>query len=248
MRDYWMRIVLGALAIFTLGMIGVTAVRRGLSGVREVAEGTGPITVPIAFVPFKLDGRKLGTLNKLVLYRTAPKQLSSVELEVKLADSVLARGLEGCRLAANLDESRDRRRGRRDVEVGSLSSGVFSCLQGDDSAAQFQDFGRAVFQPGNVSVPLLLPRDIVNDLKEGNFDSGGNSEDSVAALTEAQAESIADAVEAQAESISSVAERHVDSIMRRNERLLDSLRTEGERRADSTRRSALRVADTARGR
>jgi hypothetical protein len=243
MRDYWMRIVLGALAIFTLGMIGLTVVRRGVSGVKEVAEGTGPITVPIAFVPFKLDGRKLGTLNKLVLYRTAPKQLSSVELEVKLADSVLARGLEGCRLAANLDESRNR--GRRQVEVGSLSSGVFSCLKGGDSASQFQEFGHAVFQPGNVSVPLLLPRDMVDDLQQGNFDSG---EDSAAALSQAQADSIADAVEAQAESISNVAERHVDSIMKRNERLLDSLRQEGERRADSTLRAGARVADSARTR
>ncbi|HEX7337766.1 MAG TPA: hypothetical protein VF252_11215 [Gemmatimonadales bacterium] len=243
MRHYWMRIVLGAVAIFAVGMIGISLVRRGLHGVHEVAEGTSPIRVPLAFVPFKLEGRNLGKLSKLVLYRSAPKQLSSVELEVKLADSVLARGLEGCRLVANLDDSK-RPNGRR-VEVGSLSTGVFSCLQGDDSTGQFQDFGRAIFQPGNVSVPLLLPRDMVNDLQQGNFDSG---QDSAAALTEAQADSIADAVEAQAESISTVAERHVDSIMRRNERLLDSLRREGERRADSTRRSALRMADSARGR
>lgn len=244
MRNYWMRIVLGAVAIFAVGMIGISLVRRGLHGVHEVAEGTSPIRVPLAFVPFKLEGRNLGKVSKLVLYRSAPKQLSSVELEVKLADSVLARGLEGCRLVANLDDSKRPNDGRQ-VEVGSLSRGVFSCLQGDDSAGQFQDFGRAIFQPGNVSVPLLLPKDMVDDLQQGNFDSG---EDSAAALTEAQADSIADAVEAQAESISNVAERHVDSIMRRNERLLDSLRREGERRADSTRRSALRVADSARGR
>jgi len=243
MRNYWMRIVLGAVAIFTVGMIGITLARRGMRGVQEVAEGTGPITVPIAFVPFKLEGRKLGTLSKLVLYRDAPKQLSAVELEVRLADSVLARGLEGCRLAANLDESH--RGNGRQVQVGSLSSGVFSCLQSDDSAAQFEDFGRAVFQPGNVSVPLLLPKAMVDDLRQGNFDSG---EDSAAAIAEAQADSIAAAVEAQAESISNVAERHVDSIMRQNDRLLDSLRREGERRARSTRRSTTRLADSARGR
>ena len=243
MRNYWMRIVLGAVAIFAVGMIGISLVRRGLHGVHEVAEGTGPITVPIAFVPFKLEGRKLGTLSKLVLYRDAPKQLSSVQLEVKLEDSVVARGLEGCRLVANLDDNKPP--SGRQVQVSALSSGVFSCLQGDDSAAQFQDFGRAVFQPGNVSVPLLLPKDMVDDLKQGNFDSG---EDSAAALSEAQADSIADAVETQAESISSVAERHVDSIMKRNERLLDSLRREGERRADSTLRAGARVADSARKR
>ena len=239
MRNYWMRIVLGAVAIFAVGMIGISLVRRGMRGVHEGAEGTGPITVPIAFVPFKLEGRKLGTLSKLVLYRDAPKQLSSVELEVKLADSMLARGLEGCRLVANLDESHHGN--GRQVQVGALSSGVFSCLQGDDSAAQFEDFGRAVFQPGNVSVPLMLPKDMVVDLRQGNFDSG---EDSAAAVAEAQADSITDAVEAQAESITAAAERNVDSIMRQNGRLLDSLRREGERRARANSRSTARMADS----
>jgi hypothetical protein len=244
MRSYWVRIGLGALAIFVVGMIGVTLVRRGVSGVREVAEGTGPITLPIAFVPFTLDGQKLGKLHKLVLHRDAPKRLASVELEVNLADSVLARGLEGCRLVANFDAKHRPSGGV--VGVGSLSSGVFSCLHGNDSLSQFQEFGRAVFQPGNVSVPLLLPNDMVNDLKKGDFPSG--KEDSTGAVAQAQADSISAAAEAQADSISNLAEQRVDSIMRRSEHLVDSLRSEGERRADSTRRSLKRVADSARRR
>lgn len=243
MRGYWIRIALGAVAIFAVGMIGVTLVRRGVSGVREVAEGTGPITLPVMFVPFKLDGQKLGTVHRVTLHRDAPKRLSSVELEVTLADSVLARGLEGCRLLANLDEDNSR---SAEVNAGSISRGVFSCLHGDDSTAGFQDFGRAVFQPGNVAVPLLLPNDMVKDLRESDFPS--ESEDSIAATTEARAESIADAVEARADSISTVAEAQADSILRRNERLVDSLRREGTRRADSARQSASRVADSARPR
>jgi hypothetical protein len=235
MRDYWMRIVLGAMAIFTVGMIGVALIRRGMTGVREVAEGTGPITLPVMFVPFKLDGQKLGTVHRVVLHRDAPKRISSVELEVTLSDSILARGLEGCRLLANLDD-----KGSRDVEVrvGSISRGVFSCLHGDDSTSGFH----AVFQPGNVSVPLLLPRDIVNDLRESDIAS--ESQDSLEAITE----SIAEAVEARADSISSVAEAQADSILQRNERLVDSLRREGMRRADSARQSAARMADSARRR
>ena len=66
MRNYWLRIALGAAAIFTVGMIGVSLARQGVGHVRGVVEGSGPITLPVAFVPFKLDGRKLGTITKVI--------------------------------------------------------------------------------------------------------------------------------------------------------------------------------------
>jgi hypothetical protein len=244
MRNYWARIAFGALAIFTVGMIGVTLARQGVGRVRGVVEGSGPITVPIPFVPFKLDGRKLGTLDKVVLLRDAPKRISAVELQVKLRDSVMARGLEGCRLAANFDAQHNRR--GVDVNVGPLSTGVFSCFHGNDSSAQLQEFGRAVFQPGGVSVPLLLPNDLVDDLKQGNFGSG--DEDSAASAEQARAESIAEAADAQADSITAAVEARADSIAGRSERLVDSLRAEGERRADSTRRAGSHMVDSARRR
>ncbi|HEV8453746.1 MAG TPA: hypothetical protein VGQ24_02570 [Gemmatimonadales bacterium] len=244
MRNYWVRIAFGALAIFTVGMIGITLARQGVGRVRGVVEGSGPITLPIPFVPFKLDGQKLGTLDKVVLLRDAPKRISAVELQIKLPDSVMARGLEGCRLAANFDAQHNRR--GVNVNVGPLSTGVFSCLQGKDSSAQLQEFGRAIFQPGGVSVPLLLPNDIVDDLKQGNFGSG--DEDSVASAAQARADSIAEAANARADSITAEVEARADSIAGRTERLVDSLRTEGERRADSTRRAASRMADSARAR
>ena len=244
MRNYWLRILLGAVAIFAVGMVGVSLARQGVGRVRSVVEGSGPITLPIPFASFKLDGKKLGTLEKLVLLRDAPKRISAVELEIKLKDSVMARGLEGCRLAANFDAQHSRR--GVDVNVGPLSSGVFSCFHGTDSTAQLQEFGRAIFQPGGVSVPLLLPNDIVDDLKQGNFGSG--VEDSVASAAEATAESIAEAADAKADSITAAVEARADSIAGRSERLVDSLRAEGERRADSTRSAATRMADSARRR
>jgi hypothetical protein len=243
MRNYWIRIAFGALAIFAVGMIGVTLARQGVGRVRGVVQGSGPITLPIPFVPFKLDGQKLGTLDKVVLLREAPKRISAVELQVKLQDSVMARGLEGCRLAANLDDQHNRR--GVDVKVGPLSSGVFSCFHGNDSTAHLQEFGRAVFQPGGVSVPLLLPNDIVDDLRRGDF---GSEQDSMASVAEAKADSIAEAADALADSITTAAEARADSITGRSERLVDSLRTEGARRADSTRRAVSRMVDSARRR
>jgi hypothetical protein len=240
MRNYWLRIAIGAAAIFTVGMIGVTLARQGVGRVRGVVEGTGPITLPIAFVPFKLDGRKLGSVNKVVFLRDAPKRISSVELEIKLKDSTLASGLAGCHLAANFDA--EHKPGSVRVNADPFSSGVFSCLDRSDSVPQFQVFGRAVFQPGDVTVPLLLPNDIVDDLKKGDF--GDQDQDSIAAAAEARADSISEAADARADSISDVAQADADSIVARSERLVDSLRREGTRRADSTRRAAGRMADS----
>jgi hypothetical protein len=103
MRNYWLRIALGAAVIFTVGMIGITLARQGVSHVRHVVEGSGPISLPLAFIPFTLNGEKLGTVSRVVLERDAPKEISGVELEIKLRDSVIARGLEGCHLTANFD-------------------------------------------------------------------------------------------------------------------------------------------------
>ena len=230
MRNYWLRIAIGAAAIFTVGMIGVTLARQGVGRVRGVVEGSGPITLPIAFVPFKLDGRKLGSVNKVVLLRDAPKRISSVELEIKLKDSTVASGLAGCHLAANFEA--EHKPGSVRVNADPFSSGVFSCLD-RDSVPRFQVFGRAVFQPGDVTVPLLLPDDIVNDLKKGDF--GDQDQDSIAAAAEARADSISEAADARADSISDVAQAQADAIVARSERLVDSLRREGTRRADSAR-------------
>ena len=118
---------------------------------------------------------------------------------------------------------------------------MFTCLSPDDSAPDFQEFGRAVFQPGDVSVPLLLPNDMVADLRQGDFDEA--EEDSISAVASASADSIAEAVEQRADSIAAAAAEKADSIVARSERLIDSLTREGLRRADSTRRMARRSED-----
>jgi hypothetical protein len=241
MRNYWLRIALGAVAVFTVGMIGVTLARQGVGHVRGVMEGSGPISFPLPFVSFKLDDQKLGKVNRVVLHRDAPKQIAGVELEIRLDDSVVARGLEGCRLAANFDEDRGSRAIRRDP-AHRFTPGVFTCLSGAATPPEFEEFGHAVFQPGDIKVPLFLPTDMVTELREGNFSSP--EEDSLAMAAEAAADSVADATEARADSIAAAAEQQADSIVALSERLVDSLRSEGLRRADSARRVLNRLADS----
>src|SRR3954453_5879773 len=234
MRNYSLRIALGALAIFIVGMVGVTLAKQGVGRVRHVVEGTGPISLPLAFIPFHLNGQKLGTVSRVVLLREAPKQISAVQLEARVRDSAVARGLAGRRAGGNQGE--DGTPGNMHSPPGKRAAGVFTCLHSGDSAPGFQEFGRATFQPGNVTVPLLLPDDMVNDLREGHFDDS-NVQDSIGAAAEAQAESIGDAAEARADSIAEVASTRADSIEAQSQHLVDSLREEGERRADSTRRA-----------
>jgi hypothetical protein len=238
MRNYWVRIALGALGVFAVGMIAVTLVRRGVAKVSDVVKGSGPLSIPLAIIPFQLNGNKLGNLQRLVLYRETPQKVTSVQLEVKLDDSLLARGLEGCRLAANLDSETHHGPGIH-VRAAGWNKGTFWCSkEGADSG--LVEYGHAVFHPGEVTVPLLLPQGLVDDLRKGDFGDDSDSADI--------ADSISEAVEARADSIANAAARMADSITQQGDRLADSLRAEGQRRADSARVGARRMADSARAR
>jgi len=231
MRNYWMRIALGALGIFIVGMIGLTLVRRGIGSVRGVVEGSGPISIPLAFIPFKLNGDKLGSLERVTLQRETPRRVTRVELEVKLSDSVLARGLEGCRLAANLDSEVPGRPGIN-VHRGPFAEGSFWCARDDSADTVLVEYGEAVFHPGSVTVPLFLPRSLVDELQ--NIDFGHDSTPPVA--------------EAQVDSIMAATQLSPDSVGAVRGRMIDSLRIEGRRRADSARRVLTQMADSARSR
>ncbi|MDQ3426218.1 MAG: hypothetical protein M3477_00170 [Gemmatimonadota bacterium] len=223
MRNYWVRVFLGALAVFGIGMVGVTLVRHGVAKVNHVVEGDGPITIPLAFVPFQLGGDRLGTLQHLVLHRDAPRRVTDVKLHVKTADSLVARGLEGCRLGANFD--RDRSRSGFNINSGP----AFWCIQGDSLDSAFVEYGQAIFEPGTVTVPLFLPADLVSELQDITF-----------------SDSTAESAEEQADSFAAKQERTADSMSTRAERLGDSLRAEGRRRGDSLRAEGHRLSDSVR--
>jgi hypothetical protein len=245
MRNYWIRIALGALAIFTVGMTGRALINHGIGSVKGVVEGSGPLSIPLAFIPFELSGNKLGTFERVTLERTAPRTVSSVRVEIKLADSSVALGLEGCRLAANIDED-SRGEHNINIERGRFAEGTFWCANDADTDTALVEYGQAVFRPGDVTVPLYLPQGLVAELQDIDFD-----EDSTEASAEAEA-----AVEAAVEAaIDSTVAAVVDSTVAAEKakarigpvvrlRMLDSLRAEGIRRADSAHRELSRLADS----
>ncbi len=241
MRSYWMRILAGALAIFAIGMVGVTLWRRGVVKVNAVVSGTGPLSFPLPFVPFQLDGNKLGQLERLVVNRDTPKKVSSVDLEVKLDDSLVAQGLAGCRLAANV-ESDSSVPGDINVHVTRFGDRTFFFCATNDSA--FVEFGKVRLKPGDVIVPLLVPRSLAEHLRKGDW---GNGADSADVLVQ-RAESLAGKAEQAADTLATAREQRDAAIRLVRSKLGDSLRVEGKRRADSLREALTRMADSAGGR
>ena len=235
MRSYWVRILVGALVVFAIGMIGVTLARKGVVKVNDVVHGSGPLSLPLAFIPFEIGGNKLGTLDRVTLERTAPKEISSVRVEVRLEDSLVAQGLSGCKLAANFDASREGGKGVH-IRRGAGAGGTFRCLEAGESDSTLAEFGQAILQPGGVTLALLLPKKLVTDLQSGNFLS-----DSADA-----ADSLTDAKQAVEDSIGAAQAQEVDSLNGRHTRMAESLRVVGRQRLDSLKRAALELADSVR--
>jgi len=169
--------------------------------------------------------------------------VSSVRLEVKLADSALARGLEGCRLAANLDKDEN---GDHNInlERGRFAEGTFWCADGAATDTALVEYGQAVFRPGNVTVPLYLPPGLVAELQDIDFDEEDSTDTTAKAAVEAAVDSTIEAV-VDSTVAAEQARARIGPALRA--RMVDSLRAEGIRRADSTRRVVTRMADSTRG-
>ena len=97
MRNYWMRIALGASAIFAVGMIGVTLARRGLGRrSRWSSRAAAPSRFRSPSSRSSSTARKFGTLQRIKLLCARRRtRCQSVELQVRLGRfACCARGLE----------------------------------------------------------------------------------------------------------------------------------------------------------
>jgi hypothetical protein len=220
MRNYWLRILVGAVAIFSVGMVGVTLARHGIHRVRGVVEGSGPITVPVAFVPFKLDGERIGTIRRIKINRLAPKTVSSVNILVDLADSVRWTRLERCILVAEGFERLN-------------SETTVTCSTPDDTAGEdLALVGDITVARGGHSFKLLMPRDAIRELTDSEVVFVGEDSGSVAGR--------------RGDSIAEAAERMTDSILEAKRPALESLGVNVPRRPAAARKSNHRVADSVR--
>ena len=118
--------------------------------------------------------------------REAPKKVSSIELQVKLDDPLVAQGLAGCRLAANV-ESDSTKPHDVNIHVNRLNEKAFFFCAASDSG--FEEFGSVVLIPGDITLPLLVPESLAGQLRSGHW---SDDDDSTADAMAEQAESIAD--------------------------------------------------------
>jgi hypothetical protein len=156
MQRYWLRIAVGALLVFALGMTAISIYRNGRAKVETLANSADPITIPLGILPFQLDGDHLGRIQEVQIRRDAPNRVSGVGLVVKVSDSVRTGALlAGCRLTVH-DHPADHR------------SASFHCATPADSLADsLTVFGDVRFEPQNVVQAFFLPARLVGEWRQG---------------------------------------------------------------------------------
>ncbi len=227
MRNYWLKIALGALGVFLVGLLGVTLARKAKSSVEGTLNSTDPISIPTPFVDFKLDGRRLGEISRVVLLRNDPHHISGVTVVLKMADS-LRGSLANCILTADKVDQTDKK-------------SSFRCQTSADTAGQtLMPFGRVAIRGSSDTFALLLPQKAIEGIQRTSFKLNGN--DFKISDESDSAQAVNDSIK---EVRDSIREAIRDSLSDAAERMSDSMQTATEKMADSLTEAALRKAGSA---
>lgn len=153
MTRYWLKIVLGALLIFTVGMAVWFSIRKGVSTVHTLTATADPISIPIKIVNFRVDGANIGRVERLKLLRSAPEEISSVEVTVSVDSAAVIERMRDCTLRIDDLERVDERT-------------TFVCVTADNPApVDFEPFGEVRVEGTDIVLPLLLPASVVRDFR-----------------------------------------------------------------------------------
>jgi hypothetical protein len=164
-----MRIALRSLLIFAVGFGIISASRH----FKHSIESDEDLTIPLgSFVPFKLDGIKVGTLRSLVIRRTAPKQITGFGVRVRLTEASAFEKLEDCNLAV-------------DDPLHLNERTTFTCISSEPGYQQFGDVTIDLNGAGHsqrLKLPLFLTDAAVHEFhRQANDSASGPSADSIAA-------------------------------------------------------------------
>lgn len=187
MRSYWLKIGLGALGVFVVGMLLITVFRRVTASAHRIAESSDPVSLPVAFVPFSVDSERLGTIKRVKVIRSAPDKVSGFELVVAPKSSAVPGRVAECLLVLNTSDGFDPESG-------------FRCASPEDTAGgDLAAFGTLHLLGDDSTYPILVPGAMVRDLAqhrsgEEPAESVPQHADSIAARAERMADSIAAAV------------------------------------------------------
>jgi hypothetical protein len=157
MRGYWVRIALKAFAIFVVGMIIVTGVRKAKGSISHAINSSDPIQIPvIGLVPFNLDNQKLGSVSRVEFLRSDPEHVSGVRVLVKLGEGVSTEVLSQCQLALD------------DVQKINDQT-TFTCARAGEPVGGLEEFGVVAIKNSADSFPLLLPAAAIAKLRATTF-------------------------------------------------------------------------------
>ncbi len=169
MAKYWIKIGVSALLIFGVGYTAYATGRRFVEKIKSDAD----LTIPLIgdFVPFKLDGTRIGSIRALTINRSAPSQLSGFGIRARLASAEGLAKVRDCIVSVTDVENLDERT-------------TFFCLKSDSG---YRAFGEVRFElrsdgsTTSITQPLMLPDSVVLEfLKEHNPSSGTSFGDSIA--------------------------------------------------------------------
>ncbi|MEO8449525.1 MAG: hypothetical protein ABI647_07035 [Gemmatimonadota bacterium] len=150
MNRLWIKIALGALVVFGVGMTGVTLSRRGVTQLKSMALGSlVKLKNPLPALVFRLDGHRLGAIRLLEINNGDSWGPKSIQMAVVLDQTGFANELTDCRLTAS-------HRGN------SFDRETFRCAdQSEVEDGALQEIGQAVFEPAGLTRPIYLrARDI----------------------------------------------------------------------------------------
>jgi hypothetical protein len=162
MRWYWMKIALGALLVFGVGFAGYSIVSQMVVKGNDLFDSSNPITIPMALVPFSLDGTEVGTFQRITIRREAPKVPSGFDIRVKMATDVDAAELENCRLTL------------ADIHDFNVDEG-FHCLDAEAEITDLIPFGEVEFRGADglrLMIPLLLHQGVVDEMRHNESSIG----------------------------------------------------------------------------
>ena len=149
MKKYWIRIALTALGIFAVGMVIVSAGRRGVDRVKELAlQHTLRLSSGVA--PFQVNDRRLGMLTQVQMDPDRSDAFPYINMTVTLDSGVTAADLGSCILLASDMDSIKRDRGLHCAEGVSRDSLV--------------QMGEVTFEPSGESVGMYIPQSKLQEI------------------------------------------------------------------------------------
>lgn len=199
MQRYWVRIALGAVAVFAVGMTLIVLARNVIRQAETLARSDRPIGIPLALLPFRLDGDQLGSVRRLELLRSAPKKVTGFRLVVRLQDSTAIDEVRSCTITV-----------REPVAFGGRQG--FTCASSADSAADhLERIGEIVIEPGGVVRAILAPAAQAAEWRANLYDTVAAQAELAQLKADQLADSSAQAVTIRADSTHAIVDIRGDS-------------------------------------